>query len=240
MLDANVRILNVLTPTGEAGPVTAAADPDPCPTEPAGPVHTGETVSDGYHQALTAHQAAWLERHVAPAIAEAIESLTRALREQSRRAFPEPDPVEIAQAERRRDAKSAGLRGPFAGGSRSRRLGSSPGTRFTAVGCRKIFADKKSGKTDLRPEQAVDGSGRHREHDWVLVEELRGQGSLARCALLDARADQRGRGPHVRGRVDSPSAGVGRLEVLVGPAPGPPAQSAEMRGPACASPPPNS
>lgn len=103
--DANVRTLNVLTPTGKAGLTTAAADPDPRPTEPAGPVHTRETASDGYHQALAAHQAARPERHVDPAIAQAIESQTRALREQSRRAFPDPDPVEIAQAERRRDAK---------------------------------------------------------------------------------------------------------------------------------------
>ncbi|MDW8478405.1 DciA family protein [Streptomyces scabiei] len=53
--DANVRTLNVLTPTGKAGLTTAAADPDPRPTEPAGPVHTRETASDGYHQALAAH-----------------------------------------------------------------------------------------------------------------------------------------------------------------------------------------
>ncbi|MFR0367584.1 DUF721 domain-containing protein [Streptomyces sp. MCC20] len=105
--DANVRTLNVLTPTGKAGPATAAADPDPRPTEPAGPVHTRETASDGYHQALAAHQAARPDRHVDPAIAEAIESQTRALREQSRRAFPDPDPgsVEITQAKRRREAK---------------------------------------------------------------------------------------------------------------------------------------
>ncbi|WP_086796971.1 DciA family protein [Streptomyces caniscabiei] len=103
---ANVRALHVLAPAaGKVGPATAAADPDPRPTEPAGPVHTRETASDGYHQALAAHQAARPERHVDPAIAEAIESQTRALREQSRRAFPDPDPVEIAQAERRRDAK---------------------------------------------------------------------------------------------------------------------------------------
>lgn len=101
-----MRTLNVLAPTSKAGPVTAAADPDPRPTEPAGPVHTRETASDGFHQALTAHQTARPERHVDPAIAEAIESQTRALREQSRRAFPDPDPdsTEITQAKRRREA----------------------------------------------------------------------------------------------------------------------------------------
>jgi hypothetical protein len=68
-------------------------------------VHTRETASDGYHQALAARQEARPERRVDPAIAESIESQTRALREKSRRAFPNPDPAEITQAERRREAK---------------------------------------------------------------------------------------------------------------------------------------
>ncbi|WP_194236080.1 hypothetical protein [Streptomyces acidicola] len=64
--------------------------------------------SPGYHQALAAHQAAWADRHVDPSIAAAIESHTRALREASRHAFPEPDPsdqpsrIETARAQRRR------------------------------------------------------------------------------------------------------------------------------------------
>ncbi|MCC9707293.1 DciA family protein [Streptomyces sp. MNU76] len=106
---ANVRILNVLSPaSGKASPATAAADPDPRPPVPAGLVHTRETASDGYHQALAASQAARPERHVDPAIAEAIEAQTRALRELSRRAFPDPDPdsIENTRAKRRREAKA--------------------------------------------------------------------------------------------------------------------------------------
>ncbi|MBC2868620.1 DciA family protein [Streptomyces mexicanus] len=74
------------------------------------PVKTREMASDGYLQALAAHQAARPDRHVDPAIAEAIESQTRALRELSRRAFPDPDPdeqfspIEVARAQRRRQA----------------------------------------------------------------------------------------------------------------------------------------
>lgn len=64
-----MRTLIVLAPTSKAGPATAAADPDPRPAEPAGPVHTRETASDGYHQALAAHQEARPERRVDPAIA---------------------------------------------------------------------------------------------------------------------------------------------------------------------------
>ncbi|WP_128380362.1 DciA family protein [Streptomyces cavernae] len=106
---ANVRTLNVLSPgLGKTGPATAAADPDPVPTAPAGPVRTRATASDGYHQALAAHQAVRPERHVDPAIAEAIEAQTRALRELSRRAFPDPDPdsIENTRAKRRREAKA--------------------------------------------------------------------------------------------------------------------------------------
>ncbi|MGX1480853.1 UNVERIFIED_CONTAM: hypothetical protein RKD50_009661 [Streptomyces canus] len=70
-------------------------------------VKTREMAPAGYHHALAAHQAARPDQHVDPAIAEAIESQTRALRELSRRAFPDPDsgdqptPVEISHAQRR-------------------------------------------------------------------------------------------------------------------------------------------
>ncbi|WP_314223590.1 DciA family protein [Streptomyces zaehneri] len=112
---ANVRILNVLSPApGKASLATPVADPDPRPTAPAGPVHTRETASDGYHQALAAHQAARPERHVDPAIAEAIEAQTRALRELSRRAFPDPDPdsIENTRAKRHRKAKATHAQAP--------------------------------------------------------------------------------------------------------------------------------
>jgi hypothetical protein len=48
-------------------------------------VHTRETASDGYHQASAARQAAWPERHVDHAIAEAMEAQTRGLREFEKR-----------------------------------------------------------------------------------------------------------------------------------------------------------
>lgn len=67
-----------------------------------------------------------------------------------------------------------------------------------------------------RGVQAVYGSGRHREHKRVLIEELRRQRLLARGAPLDAGADQRGRGPHDRRGLRPPPAGVSGLEVLVG------------------------
>jgi hypothetical protein len=113
---ANVRILHVLAPAaGKAGPATAAADLDPRPAAPAGPVRTRETASDGYHQALAEHQAARPERHVDQAIAEAIEAQTRGLRELSQRAFPDPEPddpnaIEATRARRRREANSTHAR----------------------------------------------------------------------------------------------------------------------------------
>ncbi|MFJ3213843.1 hypothetical protein [Streptomyces flaveolus] len=71
------------------------------------PVKTRETAGDGYRQALAAHRTVRPDRHVAdPVIQEAIESQTRALRELSRRAFPdpgtEPSPIDAARAQRRR------------------------------------------------------------------------------------------------------------------------------------------
>ncbi|CAL9672700.1 hypothetical protein SUDANB15_07521 (plasmid) [Streptomyces sp. enrichment culture] len=98
--------------------LAAGAAPEPRTTEPApqiaaapqAPVKTREMACQGYHQALTAHQAVRPDWHVDPTIAEAIESQTRALRQLSRRAFPDPDPgdrpspIEAAQAQRRRQA----------------------------------------------------------------------------------------------------------------------------------------
>ncbi|MEU9983730.1 DUF721 domain-containing protein [Streptomyces sp. NPDC050856] len=107
---ANVRALRVLPPgLGKAGPATAAADPappSPLPTVPA----RRSAPSDGYRRAIEAHrQAAPLSR-VDPAIAQAMERQNTALRELSRRAFPEPDvvpddapaPIEQARVQRRR------------------------------------------------------------------------------------------------------------------------------------------
>jgi hypothetical protein len=55
------------------------------------PVKTRELASDGYHQALAAHQAVVPARRVDPGITEAVERQARAMRELSRRAFPDPE-----------------------------------------------------------------------------------------------------------------------------------------------------
>jgi hypothetical protein len=106
--------------------LTAGAAPEPCTTQPAPqtaaapqtPVKTREMACQGYHQALTAHQATRPDRHVDPTIAEAIESQTHALRQLSRRAFPDLDPgdrfspIDAARAQRRQAAatEAAALR----------------------------------------------------------------------------------------------------------------------------------
>ncbi|MFE6625205.1 DUF721 domain-containing protein [Streptomyces sp. NPDC008086] len=109
---ANVRTLHVLAPEPmKAAPVAAAADLAPQPTVPAAPVER-RTPPDGYRRAIEAHRRAARPSRVDPAIAEAVERQTAAMRELSRRAFPEPDvvpadvPTSIEQArlERRRQA----------------------------------------------------------------------------------------------------------------------------------------
>ncbi|MFI9240308.1 hypothetical protein [Streptomyces sp. NPDC053079] len=100
------------------------ADADPAPAAaPRGQVHTRENACDGYRRALAAHQAAGPQRRVDPAIAEAVERQTAAMRELSRRAFPEskaaaddaPARIEQAHAQRHRQAaatESVGCVGP--------------------------------------------------------------------------------------------------------------------------------
>ncbi|MER5696105.1 DciA family protein [Streptomyces mirabilis] len=77
------------------------------------PVRTRETASDGYRRALEAHSRTAPPHREDPAIAEAVERQTRALRELSERAFgveqraaaaSRATPIEDAQAERRRTA----------------------------------------------------------------------------------------------------------------------------------------
>ncbi|WDM16457.1 DUF721 domain-containing protein [Streptomyces lavenduligriseus] len=102
-----VRTVRVLPPGSAPAPRTSPAT---TPDAPQAPVKTREMAGAGYHQALAAHQAARPDRHVDPAIAEAIESQTRALRQLSRLAFPDPNPedqpspIEAARAQRRRQA----------------------------------------------------------------------------------------------------------------------------------------
>ncbi|MEW2134637.1 DUF721 domain-containing protein [Streptomyces sp. NPDC005435] len=107
---ANVRALHVLAPAPiKAGPTTVAADPASQPTAPTAPVEP-RTPPDGYRRAIEAHRQAARTSRVDPAIAEAVERQTAAMRELSRRAFPEPDvvaddapdPIEPVRTERRR------------------------------------------------------------------------------------------------------------------------------------------
>ncbi|MEU6672246.1 hypothetical protein [Streptomyces sp. NPDC046727] len=68
--------------------------------------------SDGYRRAIEAHRQAAPPSRADPAIAQAVERQTAAMRELSRRAFPEPDvipddapaPIEQVRAQRRRQA----------------------------------------------------------------------------------------------------------------------------------------
>ncbi|MGX1887464.1 hypothetical protein [Streptomyces sp. NPDC055287] len=95
----------------KAGPATAAADPDLQLTTPAAPVQR-RTPPEGYRRALEAHRQAARPSRVDPGIAEAVERQTAAMRELSRRAFPEPDvvpddapaPFEQARVQRRKQA----------------------------------------------------------------------------------------------------------------------------------------
>ncbi|MFF8867824.1 DciA family protein [Streptomyces sp. NPDC015139] len=106
-----VRSLRILAPGAVAVPEPADVDPEPS-AAPAGPPRTRETASDGYRRALAAHQEVARPSRVEPGIAEAVERQTAAMRELSRRAFPEPNvvtddvPTSIEQVrlERRRQA----------------------------------------------------------------------------------------------------------------------------------------
>ncbi|MFE9222490.1 DUF721 domain-containing protein [Streptomyces lavendulae] len=109
---ANVRALHVLTPSCvKAGPATAVADPGPQQAAPVVPVQLSAP-PEGYRLAIEAHRAAARPSGADPGIAQAVQRQTAAMRELSRRAFPEPDvapddvpaPIEQARAHRRRQA----------------------------------------------------------------------------------------------------------------------------------------
>lgn len=85
-----VRSLQILAPGTVAVTEPAGTGPEPAAAH-AGPPRTRETASDGYRRALAAHQEAAPPSRVDPHIAEAVERQTAAMRELSRRAFPEPD-----------------------------------------------------------------------------------------------------------------------------------------------------
>ncbi|MFE2498830.1 DUF721 domain-containing protein [Streptomyces scopuliridis] len=108
----NVRAPHVLaTAPLKAGPAMAAADPPPQPAAPVAPVEC-RMPPDGYRRAIEAHRQAAPPSRVDPGIAQAVERQTAAMRELSRRAFPEPDvvpddalaPIEQARVQRRHQA----------------------------------------------------------------------------------------------------------------------------------------
>ncbi|GAA2523897.1 DciA family protein [Streptomyces longisporus] len=103
-----VHTIRVL-PAG-AAPAPPATKPTPAPAaRPEALVQTRETKSAGYRKALAAHQSAAPPSRIDPGIAEAVDRQTRALRELSRRAFPDPPDdtppaIETARSQRRRQA----------------------------------------------------------------------------------------------------------------------------------------
>jgi type IV secretory pathway VirB10-like protein len=89
--EAHVRALHVLAPAPvKADPTTAACDPAPQPPRPAAPAER-RTPPDGYRRAIEAHRQAARTSRVDPAVAEAVQRQTAAMRALSRRAFPEPE-----------------------------------------------------------------------------------------------------------------------------------------------------
>ncbi|THA28404.1 DUF721 domain-containing protein [Streptomyces sp. A1277] len=107
----HVRALHVLAPAPVQTGSTTTAAAAPAPAVPAVPVER-RPPPDGYRRAIEAHRQAAPPSRVDPGIAEAVERQTRAMRELSRRAFPEPDavpddapaPIEQARLQRRRQA----------------------------------------------------------------------------------------------------------------------------------------
>ncbi|MGW2107649.1 DUF721 domain-containing protein [Streptomyces sp. NPDC001948] len=116
--DANVRALHVLAPAPvKTGPITTAAAAPAAAPQPALPAVPVERLPppDGYRRAIEAHRQAAPPSRVDPGIAEAVERQTKAMRELSRRAFPEPDvvpdcapaPIEQARLQRRRQSNAS-------------------------------------------------------------------------------------------------------------------------------------
>ncbi|MFF8717502.1 DUF721 domain-containing protein [Streptomyces sp. NPDC015184] len=110
--ETNVHALHVLAPAPMKTSSTAATtDPAPQPTTPATPMER-RTPPDGYHHATEARRQAARPPRADAAITEAVERQTAAMRDLSRRAFPEPDivaadtpaPSEQTLVQRRRQA----------------------------------------------------------------------------------------------------------------------------------------
>ncbi|MGW1328181.1 DUF721 domain-containing protein [Streptomyces antibioticus] len=111
---ANVRAVHVLAPAPVRTGPNLAADVAPAPTAPVAPAVPVERrpPPDGYRRAIEAHRQAAPPSRVDQGIAEAVERQTKAMRELSRRAFPEPEaapddapaPIDQARIQRRRQA----------------------------------------------------------------------------------------------------------------------------------------
>ncbi|MFF8960816.1 DciA family protein [Streptomyces sp. NPDC014894] len=108
-----VRTVRVLVVGATAAPAPREAVTAPTTAAaPQTPVRTRDMAPPGFHRALTAHQAVPRVQHVSSGVTEAIERQNRALRELSRRAFPEPPAVpedapasiDNARLQRRRQA----------------------------------------------------------------------------------------------------------------------------------------
>ncbi|MEV5141778.1 DUF721 domain-containing protein [Streptomyces syringium] len=106
-----VRAVRILAP----GSVPMSESADGAPPPAAGPVRTREAACEGYRRTLAAHRAARPDSRVNPPIAQAVERQNRALREQSRLAFPEtvttldghPTSIEATGVRHRRETDSA-------------------------------------------------------------------------------------------------------------------------------------
>ncbi|WP_331725007.1 DciA family protein [Streptomyces sp. NBC_00040] len=107
-----VRTILVLAVGATAAPAREAVTATSMPAAPEAPVKARDMAPPGFHRALTAHQAVPRAQHVSSGVTEAIERQNRAMRELSRRAFPEADvvpddapaPIEQARLQRRRQA----------------------------------------------------------------------------------------------------------------------------------------
>ncbi|MFG2668852.1 DciA family protein [Streptomyces sp. NPDC048387] len=110
-----VRTVRVLSVGATAAPAREAVTATSAAAAPEAPVKTRDMAPPGFHRALSAHQAVPRVQHVSSGVTEAIERQNRAMRELSRRAFPEPEPtpdggptpLEDARAERRRAADAS-------------------------------------------------------------------------------------------------------------------------------------
>ncbi|MET8615831.1 DciA family protein [Streptomyces misionensis] len=109
-----VRTVHVLA-VGAVAPAPRDAATTPTAAAPETPVKTRDMAPPGFHRALAAHQEAVPPSRVDPHIAKAVELQTAAMRELSRRAFPEPGavsddapaPLEEARTGRRRQADAS-------------------------------------------------------------------------------------------------------------------------------------